>query len=95
MKLFCVDTTVSLKFVFKMNLVHICLLNVKLRPHRVHIAVASSCVINAAFFVAVGSSLSITLSHLCMGRLVMKYWLLLVLEVVYVFHTILCVFLYH
>ena len=27
----------TLKFVFKMNLVHICLLNVKLRPRRVRI----------------------------------------------------------
>ena len=30
----------SLKFVFKMNFVHICLLNVKLRPRRVRIVVA-------------------------------------------------------
>ena len=39
----CVSAQLSaLKFVFKMNLVHICLLNVKLRPHRVHIVKAYS-----------------------------------------------------
>ena len=30
----------SLKFVFKMNFVHICLLNIRLRPRRVRIVVA-------------------------------------------------------
>jgi len=42
-----------------------------------------------------GISCSIALSHLFFGGLEMKYWLFLVLEVMYVFHTVLSGFIYH